>query len=845
MRILNLKYLTSAAILLGGLAACSSNDSLDNIDVSKLSPQAVGVAMDDVTSEMSSSIWNRNEAGTRAQADKDAIAAEIPTWPTDVPTSVPDGAENLTGTNPQIWVSGKTWVVPKDKSYTLPTGANQSINMYNTSIYVKGTLEWNNHNYASGGNIYVLSGGKIIINTDESNLFGNGGTLYVEEGATVEVPRGKTLFVDQSSKMYVQNGDLTADNIIVQGKLYVNGNVSSKNFSNGDPQYDKKMYSTTRLNVTGSLTCTDKDLWFDGYCHIGGNINAGEHGEHDIYFQNATHLLADCAITGNHVYANSNNTEIHVNYIKCKNFTHCAGAKVYLENGGLLDIDGDYISANNGNDAALIMEGENAMGVVKAGAIYYNGSTSTDAYFAKTPEDGQTLGVDCRSWNYIKTYNNWNNTVGSSETVIEDSIDFQNYNVDHITAGKKNSSDGKSYSYSIDADNCHGGGYEPGKKTDEVIPSVISSSHTHDISATCVQYVPSYNNNVYVSYHQRGNDQSGCLEVFNTTGDVTTLKQFVRDHSKSIDFNHIALDTKANRLYTVGNNKNGGFIGYMRINDDGLLDCTSVKKDGLDSTEIIKGTYKPLVIRKLIEAQQAAKSSTHVAGGDGNCVIVNYPTSGGDPTLQVASTYGYETFNANLDETHATKTEGRAKHVAFSNMGTGDDVYAIHYDGTKIANEMTPVGLKLEKFAKTDYNMVSPTYSRNANQVHPNNGKNTICEYGGLVYVCQSMDGLYVYDAKDGSLVNHYKQNITNSKTGIEMKICVNGVAVDDKYVYVAYGSRGLVILDRSSLAKGQEPKKVGSFVDSHSANYVTVAGKYIYVAYGRDELKVFKLVEK
>ena len=70
-------------------------------------------------------------------------------------------------------------------------------------------------------------------------------------------------------------------------------------------------------------------------------------------------------------------------------------------------------------------------------------------------------------------------------------------------------------------------------------------------------------------------------------------------------------------------------------------------------------------------------------------------------------------------------------------------------------------------------------------------------------------------------------------------------MAVDDKYVYVAYGSRGLVILDRSSLAKGQEPKKVGSFVDSHSANYVTVAGKYIYVAYGRDELKVFKLVEK
>lgn len=844
MRILNLKYLTSAAILLGGLAACSSNDSLDNIDVSKLSPQAVGVAMDDVTSEMASTIWNRNKAGTRAKAELEAISTQIPQWPTDYVSAVPSNAKPIPDdTKNEINVGiSKIWKVPSGVTRSgIKVRGNKDL-----TIYVEGTLDKPSI-YEGAATVIVKKGGKFILGGNQS-IFGNGGTLIVEEGGTLELPSNGQLWVAQNEKAYIK-GNINCKYAPIQGTLYVEGDLTAEHFYKYGEQPNKYwpgtiMNANTRLNVTGKLTSKDADLWTDGYIHVGNGIDAHPH---DIYFQNATHLLADCAITGNHVYANSNNTEIHVNYIKCKNFTHCAGAKVYLKNGGLLDIDGDYINANNGNDAALIMEGENATGVVKAGAIYYNGSDSTNVYFAKTPEDGQTLGVDCRSWNYITNYNNWNNTVGSSKTVNEDSIDFQNYNVDHITAGKKNISDGKSYSYSIDADNCHGGGYEPGKKTDEVIPSVISSSHTHDISATCVQYVPSYNNNVYVSYHQRGNDQSGCLEVFNTTGDVTTLKQFVRDHSKSIDFNHIALDTKANRLYTVGNNKNGGFIGYMRINDDGLLDCTSAKVDGLDldSTEIINKTYEPLVIRKLIEAQQAAKSTTHVAGGDGNCVIVNYPTSGGDPTLQVASTYGYETFNANLDETHATKTEGRAKHVAFSNMGTGDDVYAIHYDGTKIANEMTPVGLKLEKFDKTDYNMVHPTYSANANQVHPNNGKNTICEYGGLVYVCQSMDGLYVYDAKNGSLVNHYKQNITNSKTGNEMKICVNGVAVDDKYVYVAYGSRGLVILDRSSLAKGQEPKKVGSFVDSHSANYVTVAGKYIYVAYGRDELKVFKLVEK
>lgn len=102
MRILNLKYLTSAAILLGGLAACSSNDSLDNIDVSKLSPQAVGVAMDDVTSEMSSSIWNRNEAGTRAKAELEAISSQIPQWPERLDTSIPSEYTKLTDASAAI-----------------------------------------------------------------------------------------------------------------------------------------------------------------------------------------------------------------------------------------------------------------------------------------------------------------------------------------------------------------------------------------------------------------------------------------------------------------------------------------------------------------------------------------------------------------------------------------------------------------------------------------------------------------------------------------------------------------------------------------------------------------------
>ena len=100
------------------------------------------------------------------------------------------------------------------------------------------------------------------------------------------------------------------------------------------------------------------------------------------------------------------------------------------------------------------------------------------------------------------------------------------------------------------------------------------------------------------------------------------------------------------------------------------------------------------------------------------------------------------------------------------------------------------------------------------------------------------MNGLYVYNASDGTQVGHYKEDIWSDEHQKDLAICANGVAVDANYVYIAYGSRGLVVLDRNTL------KKVSSFVSMHSANYVALANGYIYVAYGRDCLKVFKLVK-
>lgn len=801
--------LFSAALLLGGLAGCSSSDDvIDNTVPTAVSENAVGQAIDDVTAEMQSSIYNCAVSGTRAQNDIDAIEKEIPSWPKDLDTTVPSNAVDITGSNVNDWhpeapktnAPGGTWYVPANKT------ANIDLNMQNTRLYVLGTATITN-TWNSNGKIFVLKGGNLIVNASGANILGGGGSIYIEKGATLTVPEGATLNVDQNSKVYVEDGNISAKRIIVQGTLYVNGNLKAESFGDMTPN--------TRLCVTGKMTSNNADLSTDGYIYIGDGIDAGEHA---IIFKSGTKIIAQCGIKGKNITVNSNGVEVHTNYINCDNLDQCASSTIFLRDTAFVDVTGTYKNENNGT-AFIVMEGDNAVGVLRAKKIEFNGSGNpselNDCYIFKT-SGNQRLGIDCNTWNYR-----------SGGDVSMSKIDFMNGTVEHISNGKVVDSVGNTpdgVKYSIPADECHGGGYAPGGgKDDNPQPVVVSEGHTHDISATCVQ---TDGKNVYVSYHKRGNGHSGCIEMLTTTGDITTLKQFVRDHDNAIDFNHIALDKTNKRLYAVGNNKNGGFLGFLRLKDDGTINCASQKMDDLDSIEIAHKTYLPLQIAMLWEAQLASKKGGK--GGDGNCVIVN------GKYLDVASTYGYEVFDNTLAEVHATKTAGRAKHLAYA--PDGNTFYAIHYDGTQIVDSMTEVGLKLEKFNKSDVMMQSPVFSRDANKVKPNNGKNAICVYDGKVYVCQSMNGLYVYDANSGAQVGHYKENIKSSKTGQDLAICANGVAVDDKYVYVAYGTRGLVVLDRQTL------KKVGRFMGQRSANYVALANGYIYVAYGRDSLKVFKM---
>ena len=101
------------------------------------------------------------------------------------------------------------------------------------------------------------------------------------------------------------------------------------------------------------------------------------------------------------------------------------------------------------------------------------------------------------------------------------------------------------------------------------------------------------------------------------------------------------------------------------------------------------------------------------------------------------------------------------------------------------------------------------------------------------IYVCRGAAGMYVYDM-EGNELWHYQMpspTITEGDKAGKYKGHANGCYVGKKYVYIAYGGFGLVVLDK-------ETHKVVAHRDLvHSANYVIE-----YVAYGQNRLQVFQL---
>lgn len=319
------------------------------------------------------------------------------------------------------------------------------------------------------------------------------------------------------------------------------------------------------------------------------------------------------------------------------------------------------------------------------------------------------------------------------------------------------------------------------KPEDIILEEVASISPVHGYSATSIDF---NGNMAYVSWH--ANPQLLGKEVFGGIIDVLNISEQILMQSlenKKIKYNHTMFHNRA--LYTAGANFNNGAV----------LSEITLTADGLFPTS-------------LTEVQ------VHLNGASGNCVTHidrNFVTASGG-------------INGGFDYFPTTSTESLRNTPAWGKY--------IYTDGKHIVTLANPgngvVALyNYETEKSKDYQnlLTNPALTINTGEINPIDGKNVcICDKNHI-YVCMGNHGLKRYDIESGKADGHY-----------EIKQ-VNGVEVDDDYVYVANGY-GITILNKSDFSYA------ASFNDaSASANFIRKGEDgLIYVAYGQKGVKIFRI---
>lgn len=804
------------------LASCS--DSNDNPFVPNPGEVTKNIIGEEVTSitdpqELAGSVINyKAKATTRAAGATTANLSdvyEMPSLPSHngaIEIKNNDGCKGLDGS--------KTYIIKKG------TKISSELNMNGATLFIEGELTtknlWNNsariNNAAQKGKIYILEGGTLHIDNNNTALFNNTGVYCYNYGGTLK---------KEDDNMYLEKDDayFTTGNIEVKNELKVQGLL----YVGGDAKVGKlATESDAKINIQGNLLGTEEqDLVVDG-CIL--NIN-GKAKVNKLTIQGSAPKLYGCSfeVTGKTIL-NSNGAEAHINNLKTGAIDQCAGSTIYLVNNSVIDCKGTYTNANNGHnqyypagESKIILQGDNANAIFRAAEVKYNGSNDqgniliapgTYAYFStcyifRTSGSGGVIYMDCD-----KFTNNGNSATYTYAPGLSDCTKrYDMYNDPVVPT----SCDGTTPDPTPTPP-------EPGKKID-VITVIDYTNHTHDISATCIQ---PYNDKLYMSYHTNEENQKdpnkktgGCIEVFKTENNQTTMLQYLQDKKELYDFNHLMVDGKdaTKYVYIAGHSTNGGMMGRIALDSNGLLN-TEVKD--IDETT----TLNPLTIVDW-EHEGLEKSDENCIVRDGN-------------KLMVASTRGYGVYDANtLDLIGKKETPGKAKHIALNNQY----IVTLHYNN-EVGSDDEAVSGTLQVFPLgADILTATPAKTINVSSIAPNDGKNTIAIDGNHIYVCRSAKGLSCYDLTTGKEVWNWGAPLT-ANTKVPQGY-VNGVTYDANYIYLACGSYGLVVLDKNKMENGKPVKVVKKRAEAGmSANYVTLDGGYIYVAYGKSRLRVMKLID-
>lgn len=810
MKAINIKLATfSFAAML--LASCSDSGNDSVIDPIGKAATIVG---SNVTTEYADQLASRVRNYKGAYATTTTKTRALATRAEAAEPAVPAGTPNLSSIEKEKWNShsGKTYVVPAGETLKA-----DGYNIEGMTIYVKGTLEYSSA-YGSGASINVLSGGKLIArNSNEVFL-----DTKVSNWGKVEFPANQKEYLIKNT-FYQYAGDLNVKghDLNIQGGAGSTFFVKNSLFANKVTMSgDAQLYVTDNATLTGEFEMSNQSqAWVN-------NIMTTT----SVKIQNTTTLLSGCSLkVDGDVYA-TNGTNLYVLYLKAKYYKQDSGAKLHLQDQSMVDIEGKYVNLNQEQGYADLPD-KDGVAVIKANTFSYNapgkqgdwspgGAKTVDCSVFSTSGDNAHIILDT-------------NVIYGSEGATTPITDNNTTIVWNNNANILFKDDPEAKNYVIKKTECNPNGYnadkEPTKEPTLDLISSIDYNHDHDISATCIQ---SHNGRLYMSYHTRDKKHGGCIEVFSPVeNNKVTLEQYLCDEQKDLDFNHllaVKLNSGKRMVYLPGSsNKKGAMLAYIPIQDKTHLLADQSKS----ITTTINGK-DTVIYEKPLQFIQMNPATAEFAkkGYDENCVVYNEETN----HLIVATTKGYLVYNADTyNELDKINKPGKVKHVA---IGNGKIVTV--YLNREATNETEAIPATVEIFDQKAEDLSNPIKSFAISTIEPNNGKNVVRVDDNKIYVCRGAAGMYVYDM-EGNELWHYQMpspTISEGENAGKYKGHANGCYVGKKYVYIAYGGFGLVVLDK-------ETHKVVAHRDLvHSANYVIEYKGYIYVAYGQNRLQVFQL---
>ena len=827
MKAFNIKLATfSFAALL--LASCSDSNNDNGTEGSSImNPKIVGSTVVSTTDAQTLATQVTNYKKKAASTTKATRTIDVSN--TDIFEGVIDmPAEPVVPAEAIDLVSAPQWTALSGNVFKISSGniaLTNQFQMSNTAtIYVESgaTLTYN---YWDGGyKIIVLKGGKLV------DSYGNATKLCdIDNYGTIEFSQDR-IDINHTFRTS-KNLNVAGKYLAISGKAYFGGNVTTKALYPGG--------STT--NIKGDLQLGENEgLKLDAVNEVPTKMNVdGKITAKRLELTNGSILYSGCgAVINEEVYI-TDNTALHAKYLKCSKFTQNSGAKLILSDQSYINCSGEFASYNN-DTSYSILEGDDAKAVIKADKFFFNnGAPQNDdageEYFLvkmfSTPGknnpqivadgtfyvNGQKANVRFTDANMFVT-----NGVTKNEVVINPTTDCGN-------PGWTNPNPKPSPEPEPEPNPTPTPKPEPtpNPKPGLDLISSVEPEHTHNISATGIMPLNGY---LYMSYHTNQNQKDnadyshgGCIEVMSPVkDDKAELKQYIYDSARDLDFNHI-LATKLNsdeyKIFLPGSsNKKGAMLAYMDIRKDHMLADESMEITSKEGDEV--------TIKQPLNYIQLKPATGDYKGYDENCVVYNDNTN----HLIVATTEGYTVYDATtMNEVETYSKPGKAKHLA---IGNGKIVGLYLNERNKDTKIGIPATIEIINEKTEDFNDTK-TFDTNV-KIEPNDGKNVIAVKDNKIYACLSSAGLYVYDM-NGNEQWHYQMPSPKNKEGKWKALC-NGCFVDNNYVYLAYGSYGIVVIDKNT------HKVIAHRAVEKSANYITVHDGYIYVAYGRSRMQVFKL---